>query len=63
MDPFVVPAHSGVEIDCEASTHELGAFRCPMYLAYDDGGFIRVELSVTGTAVVPRVADHAPKSP
>ena len=63
MDPFVVPARGEVELECEATTYEPGPFSCPMYLFYHDSDYFDVKLTITGTAVAPRVADHAPKTP
>jgi hypothetical protein len=63
MEPFVIPARSETEIECEATSDGPGPFSCPMLVTYFDGDIRAIKLSVRGTWVAPRNADHASKPP
>jgi hypothetical protein len=61
---FVIPARGEIEIECVATAHEPGSFNCPMAVNwYYQGEYQGQFVTITGTAVAPRAADHAPKSP
>lgn len=60
MEPFVVPPRGEVRIECEATPKGPGPFNCPMFIAYYDGDYQGLRLSVTGTWLAPRVAGHGP---
>jgi hypothetical protein len=63
MDPFVIPARSEVEIECEASPNEPGPFSCPMYINYYDGDYQDLKLTVSGTWIASRSANHVASTP
>ncbi len=53
MDPFVLAAGEEKEIECIAHAGTAGPFQCPIRIAYHDGDYQLLEMSVRGTWIAP----------
>jgi hypothetical protein len=60
MDPFVIPARGESEVEFEAHPGDPGPFSCKMGFYFFDRKLDGLVLTVKGTWVAPRSADHGP---
>jgi hypothetical protein len=52
-----------LDLECSGTVHEPGPFNCPLFVNFFDGGYGELKMTVHGSGIAQKDANHAAKKP